>query len=86
MRSISSPQGYFQHRLSHEKRQYTPTKVLIKSEIGNTRVTEYLHWIRYQRKRIKAGALPEEQRLLFEDLAASRSTEHTGGRRKRNET
>ena len=27
---------------SHEKRQYTPTKVLIKSEFGNTRVTEYL--------------------------------------------
>ena len=28
---------------NHEKRQYPPTKVLIKSEIGNTRVTEYLH-------------------------------------------
>ena len=34
-------------------------------------------------KKIKAGTLPEDQRLLFEALEASRSYEHTGGRRKK---
>ena len=43
------------------------------------RHTTLNNWVRYQRKRIKAGTLPEDLRLLFEDLAASRSTEHTGG-------
>lgn len=37
------------------------------------------NWIRYVRKKIKAGTLPEEQRLLFEALVARRSEEHTGG-------
>lgn len=40
------------------------------------------NWIRYVLKKIKAGTLPEGQSLLFEELEASRSTEHTGGRRK----
>lgn len=39
------------------------------------------NWCRYQRKRIKVGVMPDEQRTLFEELAASRSGEHTGGRR-----
>lgn len=40
------------------------------------------NWIRYQRKRIIAGTLPEKQMRLFEELAASRCfDEHTGGRR-----
>lgn len=43
------------------------------------------NWCRYQRKRIKAGTMPEEQKTLFEELAASRSTAHTGGRRRKNE-
>lgn len=43
------------------------------------------NWVRYQRKRIKAGLMTEEQRVLFEDLAASRSMSHTGGRRKKAE-
>lgn len=46
------------------------------------RHTTLNNWVRYQRKRIKAGTLPEDLRLLFEDLAASRSTEHTGGEKK----
>lgn len=41
-----------------------------------------LNWAKYTRKKIKAGTLPEEQRLLFEALEASRSDEHTGGRSK----
>lgn len=40
------------------------------------------NWVRYQRKRLKTGLMTEEQKKLFEDLADSRSTEHTGGRRK----
>lgn len=45
-----------------------------KHSVGN-------NWCRYQRKRIKAGTMPEEQKRLFEELAASRSTSHTGGRK-----
>lgn len=42
-----------------------------------------LNWAKYTRKKIKAGTLQEGQRLLFEELEASRSKEHTGGRRKK---
>lgn len=42
------------------------------------------NWVRYQRKRIKAGTMPEEQKRMFEELAASRSDSHTGGRKKKN--
>ena len=41
-----------------------------------------LSWAKYQRKRIKAGALDEEKTRLFLELMDSRSKEHTGGRRK----
>lgn len=34
--------------------------------------TRLNNWCRYQRKRIKAGIMPDEQRALFEELAASR--------------
>ena len=47
-----------------------------KHSIGN-------NWCRYQRKRIKAGTMSEEQKRLFEELAASRSDSHTGGRKKK---
>ena len=43
--------------------------------------TRLTNWCRYQRKRIKAGPMPDEQKALFEALAASRSGEHTGGRK-----
>lgn len=42
-----------------------------------------LSWAKYQRKKIKEGTLDEEKRELFEALLASRSTEHTGGRKKK---
>lgn len=41
------------------------------------------NWCRYQRKRIKAGIMPEDQMNLFLELAASRSDAHTGGRKKK---
>lgn len=43
-----------------------------------------LSWAKYQRKKIKEGTLDDEKRELFEALLATRSTEHTGGRRKKN--
>lgn len=45
--------------------------------------TRLCNWVKYQRKRIKAGIMPEEQKKLFEELAASRSNEHTGGRKRK---
>lgn len=45
--------------------------------------TKLNNWCRYQRKRIKAGVMPIEQKVLFEELAAKRSDEHTGGRKKK---
>ena len=41
------------------------------------------NWVKYQRKRIKAGFMSEEQKQLFLELAATRSGAHTGGRRKK---
>lgn len=41
-----------------------------------------LSWAKYQRKKIKEGTLDAEKRELFESLLATRSNEHTGGRRK----
>lgn len=40
-------------------------------------------WVRYQRKRLKAGLMTEEQKRLFEELATSRSDSHTGGRKRK---
>lgn len=45
-----------------------------------------LSWAKYQRKRIKAGALDEEKVRLFLELMDSRSKEHCGGRRKHDGT
>ena len=42
-----------------------------------------LNWAKYNRKKIKAGTLDNEKRELFESLLATRSNEHTGGRRKK---
>ena len=44
-----------------------------------------LSWAKYQRKKIKEGTLDAEKRALFEALLTTRSTEHTGGRRKKTE-
>lgn len=40
-------------------------------------------WVKYQRKKIKEGTLDAEKRELFEALLATRSNEHTGGKRKK---
>lgn len=41
-----------------------------------------LNFSKYTRKKIKEGALNEDKRLMFEELLATRSTEHTGGRKR----
>lgn len=45
--------------------------------------TTLCNWVKYQRKRMKAGLMTHKQQLLFEELAKSRTDEHTGGRRKK---
>lgn len=42
-----------------------------------------LSWWKYQMKKKKAGTLSEEQEQVLKELADSRSTEHTGGRKKK---
>lgn len=42
-----------------------------------------LSWAKYQRRKIKEGTLEEEKKALFLELLSTRSTEHTGGRKKR---
>ena len=41
------------------------------------------NWVKYQRKRIKAGTMLEDQKSLFEPLEKMRSGAHTGGRKKK---
>lgn len=56
------------------------------SHLPNKHVVEnraLLSWAKYQRQKIKKGTLDEEKRELFESLLATRSNEHTGGRRKK---
>ena len=38
--------------------------------------TKLNNWCRYQRKRIKAGVMPEDQQIMFEALAAKRIVGH----------
>lgn len=45
--------------------------------------TRLCNWVKFQRKRIKAGTMPEEQMRLFQELEGMRSGEHTGGRRRK---
>ena len=40
-----------------------------------------LSWWKYQIKKNKAGTLTEEQERMLQELADSRSKEHTGGRK-----
>lgn len=44
--------------------------------------TQLNNWVRYQRKRRKAGTMPEDQLNLFNEIASARSKDHTGGRKK----
>lgn len=42
-----------------------------------------LSWWKYQMKKKKAGTLTDEQEKLLQELADSRSSEHTGGWKKK---
>ena len=41
-----------------------------------------LNFSKYTRKKIKEGTLDEEKRVMFEEMLATKSAEHMGGRRK----
>lgn len=61
------------------------TYILERGHLPDKHVVEnrsLLSWAKYQRKKIKEGTLGEDKRELFETLLATRSNEHTGGRRK----
>lgn len=45
-----------------------------------------LNWAKYNRKKINAATLDPERQRLFEELMAMRSTEHTGGRRRKEQS
>ena len=45
-----------------------------------------LNWAKYNRKKINAATLDPERQRLFEELMAMRSIEHTGGRRRKEQS
>ena len=61
------------------------TYILQRGHLPDKHVVEnraLLSWAKYQRKKIKEGTLDEEKLEMFESLLATRSNEHTGGKRK----
>ena len=69
----------------HQNYEALKVYILQRGHLPDKHVVEnraLLSWAKYQRKKIKEETLDEEKRELFEALLATRSTEHTGGRRK----
>lgn len=69
----------------HQNYEALKVYILQRGHLPDKHVVEnraLLSWAKYQRKKIKEGTLDEEKRELFESLLATRSAEHTGGRRK----
>lgn len=72
--------------MNHEDQWLTKFEAL-KAHVGRTghfpdKHTTLNNWVKYQRKRMKAGLMTEEQQRLFQELADSRSDEHAGRRKK----
>ena len=70
----------------HQNFEALKAYILQRGHLPDKHVVEnraLLSWAKYQRKKIKEGTLDEEKRALFEALLACRSTEHTGGRKKK---
>ena len=68
----------------HQNYEALKVYILQRGHLPDKHVVEnraLLSWAKYQRKKIKEGTLDAEKRELFESLLATRSTEHTGGRR-----
>jgi len=63
------------HRYVEERRRL-PQKTVVEGR-------GMLNWWKYNKKRRKLGALTEEQIRMLDELKAMCSTEHTGGRRKK---
>lgn len=72
----------------HQNYEALKVYILQRGHLPDKHVVEnraLLSWAKYQRKKIKEGTLDAEKRALFEALLATRSNEHTGGRRKKTE-
>ena len=72
----------------HQNYEALKVYILQRGHLPDKHVVEnraLLSWAKYQRKKIKEETLDEEKRELFESLLATRSNEHTGGRRKKTE-
>ena len=68
----------------HQNYEALKVYILQRGHLPDKHVVEnraLLSWAKYQRKKIKEGTLGAEKRELFESLLATRSNEHTGGRR-----
>ena len=69
----------------HQNYEALKVYILQRGHLPDKHVVEnraLLSWAKYQRKKIKEETLDAEKRELFESLLATRSNEHTGGRRK----
>ena len=72
----------------HQNYEALKVYILQRGHLPDKHVVEnraLLSWAKYQRKKIKEGTLDAEKREMFEALLATRSNEHTGGRRKKTE-
>ena len=68
----------------HQNYEALKAYILERGHLPDKHVVEnraLLSWAKYQRKKIKEGTLDEKKREMFEALLATRSNEHTGGRR-----
>lgn len=59
-----------------EEHHHLPSK-------DNHEYGKLLSWAKYNRKKINRGTLEDLKKELFLNLMATRSTEHTGGRKKK---
>ena len=70
----------------HQNYEALKAYILQRGHLPDKHVVEncaLLLWAKYQRKKIKDGTMDAEKLELFESLLATRSNEHTGGRRKK---
>ena len=70
----------------HQNYEALKVYILQRGHLPDKHVVEnhaLLSWAKYQRKKIKDGTMDAEKLELFESLLATRSNEHTGGRRKK---
>lgn len=75
-------------RMSKNDENWLSNYEALKAHVAETghfcdKYNKFCNWAKYQKKRIKAGTMPEQQRVMFKVLEKMRSGEHTGGRKKK---